>query len=123
MQSRDASVVTDLRRQAAWVVGCRIVGIVATLASNILVARLLGPADFGIYLLVTTVAAVGSLLAMAGLNEAALRFISVSLGLRRPALASAYALRAVGTASVTITIAAVVVAAGFAGFQIAAGDT
>ena len=50
---------------------CRIIGIVATLGSNILAARLLGPAEFGTYLLITTVIALGSLLAMAGLNEAA----------------------------------------------------
>ena len=61
----------------------RIVGIGATLAGNILAARLLGPADFGIFLLVTTIIALGSLLAMGGLNEAGLRFVSESLRLGR----------------------------------------
>src|SRR3954453_14968310 len=78
-----------LSRQAAWVVGCRVIGIAATLASNVLVARLLGPGEFGAYILITTVMALGGLLAMAGLNEAALRFISESLAHGNPWLARA----------------------------------
>src|SRR3954454_475245 len=93
--------ISYLRRQAVWVVGCRIVGIAATVASNILAARLLGPGEFGTYLLATTVIALGSLLAMVGLNEAALRFISESLGLGRQARAAAYTRWAVGTTAIT----------------------
>src|SRR5689334_16549815 len=54
----------SLKQQAMWVVACRAVGIAATLASNILAARLLGPAQFGTYLLVTVVIALGILLVL-----------------------------------------------------------
>lgn len=99
----------NLRRQAAWVVSCRIVGIGATLASNILAARLLGPAQFGLFLLVTTVIALGSLLGMAGLNEAALRFIVESLAGEQRGLAKAYVRRSLTIASVA-SLAAIVLA-------------
>ena len=102
---------------AAWVAGCRIVGILATLAANILVARLLGPAEFGTYVLATTCVWLGSLVGMAGLNEAGLRFISESLALDRPGVARAYVrrvLRGVGRVSL---VSAVVVAAALGGFQ------
>jgi len=108
---------SHLRRQAVWVVGCRIVGIAATVASNILAARLLGPGEFGTYLFATTVMALGSLLAMVGLNEAALRFISESLGLSQQARAAAYARRAIGTTVIASVIASVVVTASFAVFM------
>jgi O-antigen/teichoic acid export membrane protein len=107
---------SHLRRQAVWVVGCRIIGIAATVASNILAARLLGPGEFGTYLLATTVIALGSLLAMVGLNEAALRFISESLGLGQQAQAAAYSRRAIRTAAIAAVIASVLVTAGFAAF-------
>ncbi len=110
---------SHLRRQAVWVVGCRIVGIAATVASNILAARLLGPGEFGTYLLATTVIALGSLLAMVGLNEAALRFISESLGLGRQAQAAAYARRAIGTMAIASLVASVLVTAAFATFLLA----
>src|SRR5438105_7619003 len=103
----------SLRRQAVWVVACRSVGIVATLASNVLAARLLGPAEFGAYLLVTTVIALGSLLAMAGLNEAALRFVSESLALAKPDLARAYMRRALLIAAAASALAAATVTSGF----------
>jgi O-antigen/teichoic acid export membrane protein len=115
------SVVANshLRRQAVWVVACRLVGVAATVASNILAARLLGPGEFGTYLLATTVIAMGSLLAMVGLNEAALRFISESLGLGRQARAAAYMRRAIGTTAIASVIASIVVTAGIAAFLLA----
>lgn len=79
-----------LRKGAAWVVGCRLTGIAATLAGNILVARLLGPAQFGLFLLISTVISCGAVLAMAGLNEAGLRFIAESLAHGRLSAARAY---------------------------------
>ena len=80
----------NLLHQAVWVVVCRIVGIVSTLASNLLVARLLGPSGFGIYFVVTIVLALGSLFAMSGLSEVGLRFVSENLGLRRYQRVQAY---------------------------------
>src|SRR5204863_3188496 len=109
----------SLRRQAVWVVACRSVGVVATLASNVLAARLLGPAEFGAYLLVTTVIALGGLLAMAGLNEAALRFISESLALRKLSLARAYVRRTLSRAGISSAIASIVVTVGFAALVLA----
>src|SRR5262249_1180437 len=102
----------SLRRQAVWVVGCRIIGIGATLAANILAARLLGPAQFGTFLLVSTVIALGSLLAMAGLNEAGLRFIAGRLALGNQAQADAYFRRALTIAAVTSAAATVLVTGG-----------
>jgi O-antigen/teichoic acid export membrane protein len=107
-----SSTSVSLRRQAVWVVACRIIGIAATLASNILAARLLGPAQFGTFLLVTTVIALGSLLAMAGLNEAGLRFIAESLALGNSGRAEAYLRRTLTIAAVTSAAASVVVTGG-----------
>jgi O-antigen/teichoic acid export membrane protein len=106
-----------LASRAAWVVGCRIVGILATLAGNVLAARLLGPAEFGAYLLVTTVMALGSVLGMAGQNEAGLRFISESLALGRFKLARAYLARVLAIAALASLAAALAVALSMALFQ------
>ena len=76
--------------QAAWVVGCRILGIGSTLASNIVVARLLKPEGLGAFLLATTVLSFGVILALSGLSEAGLRLISENLGLHRERNALAY---------------------------------
>src|SRR5690242_4606652 len=97
----------SLKRQALWVVGCRVVGIAATLASNIVAARVLGPAQFGTYLLVTVIIALGSLIGMAGMNEAALRFIAESLALERFGLARLYTRRALALAAIVSVLSAV----------------
>src|SRR5262245_62204100 len=67
---------SQLRRQAVWVVGCRIVGIAATVASNILAARLLRPAELATYLLATPTLALRTFFAIAPLNEPPPRLIS-----------------------------------------------
>jgi O-antigen/teichoic acid export membrane protein len=104
-----------------WVVACRVVGIGATLASNILAARLLGPAQFGAYLVVTTVLALGGLVGMVGLNEAALRFISENLALERFTLARAYLRRALLITAVASAVSAFAIAVGFEIFILATG--
>src|SRR5690242_19485282 len=101
----------SLKRQAVWVVGCRVIGIAATLASNIVAARVLGPAQFGTYLLVTVIIALGSLLGMVGMNEAALRFISVSLALEKLGLARSYMRRALSLAAIASVLSAVIICA------------
>src|SRR4030095_13028091 len=106
-----------LKWQAAWGVSCRVVGIAATLAANILVARWLGPVEFGAYLLVTTAMALGGLLAMAGLSEAGLRFISESLALGRPAVARAYLNRVLSVVAIASLGAAAITAGSLAFFQ------
>src|SRR5437667_10006530 len=112
-----------LRHQAAWVVGCRVVGIAATLASNIVAARVLGPAEFGTYLLVTVVIALGSLLGMAGLNEASLRFVAESLALDQPALAHSYARRAVKITALASLLAGLAIAGALAIYSLVVGGS
>src|SRR5262249_17972114 len=111
---KDSCAPPSLKRQAVWVVSCRIVGIAATLASNILVARLLGPGEFGTYLLVTTVMALGGLIAMAGLNEAALRFISESLAHGDIGISHAYLRRSLTIAAISSVLACGAVTVGLA---------
>src|SRR5262245_11163061 len=106
------TVHQSLHRQAAWVVVGRIIGIGATLAANVVAARLLGPAQFGTYLLVTTIIALGSLLGMAGLNEAALRFISESLALERFGLERGYIHHTLTIAAIASVTSAATIAGG-----------
>ena len=90
MSSHEEISQTKISHQAAWVVGCRIVGIACTLASNVLVAWLLDPTGVGVFLLVTSVLAFGCLLALSGLSEAGLRFVSEQLGLQQDIQAGNY---------------------------------
>ncbi len=110
-----------LRRQAVWVVGWRTVGILATLAGNILAARLLGPAEFGLYLFLTTVAACGSLIGVAGLNDAALRFLSENLALGRREVAVAYVRRIAKLCAVSTLFSASLLAVALVLFHVATG--
>jgi O-antigen/teichoic acid export membrane protein len=82
-----------MRTQATWVVGWRIVGILATVGGNIVAARLLGPAEYGRYLFLSSVAICGSMLGGAGLADAVLRFTGENLALGRRGLALAYVRR------------------------------
>lgn len=120
--SRHESAAT-LRQQAAWVVGCRIVGIFATLASNIMAARLLGPAGFGVYVLVTTMIAFGGILGMAGLNEAGLRFVSERLSALQGGAASAYLRRVFQVLLVTSLLSAIAMAASMMVYFLIAGQS
>ncbi len=71
------SVVTDrIRSGAVWVIGGRVAGIFLGVGLNALLGRALGPAGFGAYGLVVTVSAFLVILAMQGLNESGLRFLS-----------------------------------------------
>jgi O-antigen/teichoic acid export membrane protein len=82
-----------MRGQTSWVVMCRVVGILTTVAGNILAARLLGPAEFGRYLFLFSVAVCGGLLAVAGLSDSVLRFTSANLALGHRQLAVSYVRR------------------------------
>ncbi|QDT73444.1 Polysaccharide biosynthesis protein [Lacipirellula limnantheis] len=95
-----------------WAVAWRVVGIVTTFAANILAARLLGPAEFGSYLLVVTIVVLGALVGMAGLNEAGLRFIASSLAHNDRKLAQAYLRRTFATVALVASLAAIATAAG-----------
>ena len=101
--------------------GCRVIGILATFASNILAARLLGPAEFGVYLFLSSVAGAGSLIGSAGLSNASLRFSSESLALGRRSLAVAYVYRTTTLCVVTTVLAGGLTAAGLFAFHLATG--
>ncbi len=103
MSSLEESSQTKISHQAAWVVGCRVVGIVCTLTSNILLGRLLHPSGFGIFLIVTSVLAFGCLLGLGGLSEAGLRFVSEQLGLKRESQAVSYLKASLLWATTTIS--------------------
>lgn len=111
----------SLRRQAPWVVACRVVGILTMVGGNILAARVLGPAEFGEYLFLFSVAVGGGVLGAAGLGDALLRFSAESLALGRRPLAVAYARRAARLGVFSTVIAAAVTAAGLGAFHLASG--
>lgn len=75
----------DWRRRllsnGVWVTIGRVSGIATTLLSNIILARILAPADFGKLLLIISVAGIGSVIAMFGLNAAMLKLVGESLGI------------------------------------------
>ncbi len=69
-----------LRMSAIWVVLSRTLGVGVTMLVNVVLARWLSPADFGSFLLLSSVLALASLLAMFGLNTAVVRYVAESLG-------------------------------------------
>ena len=69
-----------LKKGAAWVLLARTSGIGVTMLCNIALARWLAPDAFGSFLLLSSLLALGSMLAMLGLNAAVIRFVSHSLG-------------------------------------------
>jgi O-antigen/teichoic acid export membrane protein len=102
-------------------VAFRIVGILATVASNVLAARLLGPAEFGRYLFLASVAVCGSLVGAAGLSDTTLRFSSESLALGRRGLAAAYVRRTARLCGLSTLLAAGITAAGLLAFHLTTG--
>jgi len=64
-------------RSGLWSLVLRVAGLVSGFALGVLLARMLGPAQFGIYGLITTVAAVGMTIAQLGTPQLAVRELSV----------------------------------------------
>ncbi len=64
-------------RSGLWSLALRISGLISGFALGVVLARMLGPAEFGIYGLVTTVAAVGMTIAQLGTPQLAVRELSV----------------------------------------------
>ena len=64
-------------RSGVWSLGLRVAGLASGFALGVLLARMLGPKEFGIYGLVTTVAAVGMTIAQLGTPQLAVRELSV----------------------------------------------
>ena len=100
-----------LRSDAIYVVVCRVVGIAATMAGHMLASRWLGPTEYGQFVLLTTLIALGSIFAMKGLNEAGLRFLAESLARGGPQLAQSFLLRIGWTLLVNSMVATIVFAA------------
>jgi O-antigen/teichoic acid export membrane protein len=73
----------QLGRGFAWATGARLGAYAAALLSGPLLARMLTPDALGEYFLATTVATVGSMLALMGLSGVALREVSAALGTGR----------------------------------------
>lgn len=84
----DAFTLGSIRRRlltgSAWVLGARVAGLGLSLAMNGLLARLLGPNRFGVFLLTGTMVVIGSTLAGMGLNRSVVRFAAASLAVGEP---------------------------------------
>jgi len=89
------NVFERVSRGGRWVVTGRVLGIALTVAINALLARVLGPAGFGGFVMTMTLMGLLSLIGMVGLNEALVRFISESLARRLPRTAARIVLRAI----------------------------
>lgn len=100
---------------------CRVAGILSTLAGNILAARLLGPAEFGRYLFLASVAVCGGLVGAAGLADAVLRFSAESLALGQRRLATAYVFRSARLCVASTLLAVGVTALGLVVFHLVTG--
>jgi O-antigen/teichoic acid export membrane protein len=59
-----------LLRESVWVVGGRVFGIATAIGSNVVLARVLKPADFGSYFVLASILTFATLAAMFGLNAA-----------------------------------------------------
>ena len=81
----DASLLKRrLLSGGAWAVGGKAGAVVLGLSSNMLLARLLTPGEFGAYLLIVSVVSAGGLIGCLGLNNATTRFVAEGLGLNQP---------------------------------------
>lgn len=63
-----------------WSFGLRILGLLSTFGLGVVLARVLGPAQFGIYGLVTTVAALAMTVSLLGTPQLAVRELSIRSG-------------------------------------------
>jgi O-antigen/teichoic acid export membrane protein len=83
LESNSATKANSLKRRlfksTMVVTAGRLLGIGAMIFGNFLLARLLTPPEFGVYLLVTNIVVVGSIIACQGLNRSLVRFIAESL--------------------------------------------
>lgn len=69
-----------LLRESVWVIGGRIFGIATAIGSNVVLARVTSPADFGLYFILASLLTFATLVAMFGLNTGLVRFVSESIG-------------------------------------------
>jgi O-antigen/teichoic acid export membrane protein len=72
-------VAERVLRGGAWAVVGRLLGLVLGVGINVLLARVLSPADFGRYFVALTTVSFLSILGMLGLNRAVVRFVGAAL--------------------------------------------
>ncbi|MCM2370996.1 lipopolysaccharide biosynthesis protein [Aporhodopirellula aestuarii] len=70
-----------LFRESVWVVGGRLLGIGTAIGLNIVLVRVLPPADVGMFFVLATILTFAATIAMFGLNAALVRFVSERIGL------------------------------------------
>lgn len=75
---------TRYLRGGFWVLIGRVLGIGTTLLSNVVMARLMAPSDFGEFLLIVSIVSFASAVAMFGINHVMVRILGESLGLADP---------------------------------------
>ena len=71
-----------LLRESLWVIGGRVFGIATAIGTNVVLARVVSPADFGLYFVLASILTFATLVAMFGLNTGLVRFVSESIALR-----------------------------------------
>lgn len=103
---RPGSVGRFLLRGSAWAFLARMLAVASGFAVQVLLARLLPPAELGAYFLVQSVVAVAAMLAQAGLNRTLIRQIAESLGVGRPGRARGALVKASGLACLLVGAAA-----------------
>jgi O-antigen/teichoic acid export membrane protein len=77
-------VLQQLAARAPWVAGSKAFSIACIMVSNVMLARLLKPAELGTYFFMVSVAAVGSVFARLGVAQTGLRLIAAARGAGRP---------------------------------------
>ena len=94
------SLDADARRQlmrliggSAFVFACRVAGAGLTFGSQVILARWLGAAEFGLYVIAASWCILLSMLATAGMPAAAMRFIGAGLARNDPAYIRGFARR------------------------------
>src|SRR6266540_7549822 len=104
------SIRGRLVRGSAWVLAGRILSIVAGVAVNALLSRILTPAELGDYFLAFTIVLFASTLAELGMDIAIVRFVAGAIGIRQFGQARA-AIRAVLRCVLVATLAVMAVMA------------
>ncbi|QDS91253.1 Polysaccharide biosynthesis protein [Rosistilla ulvae] len=89
VESRLHRTRARLFRESFWVVGGRLLGIGTAIGLNIVLARILPPADVGVFFLLASILTFAGFVAMFGLNAALVRFVSERIGLNDVAGAQA----------------------------------
>ncbi len=70
-----------LLKESVWVIGGRVFGIATAIGANVVLARVVSPADFGSYFVLASILTFASLVAMFGLNTGLVRFVSEGIGI------------------------------------------